>query len=321
MTTPHLTAQVRHVVEAATLAPSVHNTQPWRFDVRPDGFDLHADRDRQLTHLDPSGRQLHLSCGAALSTAQVAARALGLDSRLALLPDPGRPDLLASLTLLPGAPATDEDLRLALAVLMRHTVRDAFEQRPLEPALLEELRAAAEQDGASLRPVSGSAERLELAVLLATADVAEEHDPAYRQELAAWVHAPERGDGLPPSAVRSPAGRGTPLALRDFTLSGPRPSADEPPVAERPDVAVLTTTTDDPEAWLRAGQALARVLLHAAAAGVQAQPLGQVTDLAWSRTRLATALGLVGVPQLVLRLGYATAHATTPRRDLDDVLV
>ena len=99
MTSPHLTSSVRHVIEAASLAPSVHNTQPWRFVVREDGFDLLADPGRQLSVLDPTGRQLHLSCGAALVTARVAGRALGLDTVVTLLPDADDPSLLARLRL------------------------------------------------------------------------------------------------------------------------------------------------------------------------------------------------------------------------------
>jgi hypothetical protein len=103
--------------------------------------------------------------------------------------------------------------------------------------------------------------------------------PAYREELAAWVRDPDRGDGLPPQAVESPAGRGTSLRLRDFTLSGSEHSTGEAPPAERPDVVVVSTRDDVPRSWLEAGQALGMLLLDAAAAGVQAQPLGQVTDL------------------------------------------
>jgi len=88
-----------------------------------------------------------------------------------------------------------------------------------------------------------------------------------------------------------------------------------------PDVAVLTTVGDSPQACLRAGQALGLLLLHMAVHGVQGQPLGQVTDTEGPRRRLAAVLGLVGVPQLVLRLGYASGHVATTRRALDDVLI
>jgi hypothetical protein len=320
MATPHLAASLRHVVQAATLAPSVHNTQPWRFVLLEDGFELHADPSRRLDVLDPTGRQLHLSCGAALFTARAAARALGLDAQVQLLPEPTRPELLGRLALAPGAPASDADLALALAVLKRHPVRDPFEPRPVPEELLRALSVVAEQEGAALRPVCREDELVALAVLLSAADAAEERDPAYRRELAGWLRDGS-SDGIPTEALARIAERGSTLRLRDFSLSRPERSSGTAPEAEHPAVVVLTTQQDDPAAWLRAGQALGAVLLHAAAQGVQAQPLGQVVDLPGPRRRLAAELGLVGTPQMVLRLGYATSPVVTARRAVDDVLV
>ncbi len=312
--------QVRHVVEAATLAPSVHNTQPWRFVSHVDGFALLAERSRQLAVLDPTGRQLHLSCGAALANACVAARALGLDAHVRLLPSSDG-DLLADVTLVPGSPATAPELALAEAVLARHTTRTAFTPTPLQAAVLAELAAVAESEGAMLRQVRPE-EMTELLVLLSQADALEEGNPAYRQELATWVRATHGSDdGIPSAALADLTDRGSSLRLRDFALTSHEQGSGGAPVVERPDVVVLTTVGDDAAAWLHAGQALELVLLHAAVAGVQAQPLGQVTDTEAPRRRLQAVLGLVGVPQLVLRLGHTTGSAGTARRAVDDVLV
>jgi nitroreductase len=321
MTTHHQPddAQVRQVVEAATRAPSVHNTQPWRFSLLDDGFELHADRTRQLSVLDPSGRQLHLSCGAALATARAAARGLGLEADVDLLPDAAQQDLLARVQLRPGRPADAAEAARAAAVPERHTVRGAFGSDPLPAALLAALGRTTEAEGAMLRHVRED-DLVDVAVLLSGADAAEEADPAYREEIAAWVRDPDRGDGLPPRAVESPEGRGISLRLRDFTLSGPEHSSGDAPPVERPDVVVLSTRDDGPASWLQAGQALGMLLLDAAAAGVQAQPLGQVTDLPGPRRRLAAVLGLLGVPQLVLRIGVVEAQALTPRRPIGEVI-
>lgn len=273
--------------------------------------------------LDPTGRQLHLSCGAALANARVAARALGLQALVRLLPSDD-PDLLATVELVPGPPATAQEILVAEAVLTKHTTRQAFSATRLDPALVARLVAVVEAEGAMLRPVRQE-EMVELQVLLSRADALEEADPAYRQELAAWVHPADDGDtgddGIPSEALAGLGGRGSSLRLRDFTLAAQEQGSGRAPVAERPDVAVLTTVGDDPEPWLHAGQALELVLLHAALAGMQAQPLGQVTDTEGPRRRLQAVLGLVGVPQLVLRLGYATGDGGTARRALDDVLV
>jgi hypothetical protein len=219
----------------------------------------------------------------------------------------------------PGSAASADEAARAAAVAERHTVRGAFGSEPLPEGLMNALRRSTEAEGAMLRHVREQ-ELVDVAVLLSGADAAEEADPAYREEIAAWVRDPSRGDGLPPRAVESPTGRGTSLRLRDFTLSGSEHSTGEAPPAERPDVVVLSTLDDVPRSWLQAGQALGLLLLDAAAVGVQAQPLGQVTDLPGPRRRLAAALGLLGTPQIVLRLGVVEAQALTPRRPVGEVI-
>ena len=120
-------------------------------------------------------------------------------------------------------------------------------------------------------------------------------------------------------------GRGSSLRLRDFgdvneqTETGGA-AAGEPPAVERPLVLVLGTEQDTATDWLQAGEALMALLLHAAAAGVQAQPLGQVVDREGSRARLGAALGVVGHPQMVLRVGYAKPGPESPRRGVDEIV-
>jgi len=315
----YLDAAHRAVVHAATLAPSVHNSQPWSFTKDDGGLDLYADGARRLPVLDPEGRLVHLSCGAALLHAQVAARGLGFQVDPLLLPDPADPGHLARLALTAGRPAGAEDRALAEAILLRHTHRDAFEQRTLPPELLDRLRLAAEEHGAALIVVSGD-DLIELEVLLAWADEVEEADPAYRAETAASVRTGSSTDGIPAAALADDPERGSSLRLRDFALVGPRPAGGEPPLAEKPDVVLIVTDDDDPLSWLRAGQALGAVLLHAAQEGVMGQPLAQATDFPAGRVRLRKALGLVGTPQMALRLGYAAGTTSTPRRPVDDVL-
>lgn len=311
--------QVQDVVRTATRAPSVHNTQPWRFTTRADGVDLHADTGRLLEVLDPDGRQLHLSCGAALLHARVAARAQGLDVRVELFPDDDAGHL-AAVHLAPGDPATDSEALLADAIERRHTHRERFEDRLLEDGLVDELRRSAEAEGAMLRPVRGEDDLIALEVLLSRADQYERNDPEHQAELARWVTPEARSDGIPQSVLPTDPQRGSSLRLRNFSPDEPVNDGGAAPPAEHPDVLVVASRDDSPESWLRAGMALDAVLLRAAAAGVLAQPLGQVTDVPAFRQRLAAALSMVGVPQIVLRVGYAASTGGTSRRGLEDVL-
>jgi hypothetical protein len=92
---------IAELLQAATLAPSMHNTQPWRFRVlRADQtIELYADPSRTLTHGDPHGRGVHIACGAALLNLRLAVAVAGRAPVVRLLPEPGQPQLLAALRL------------------------------------------------------------------------------------------------------------------------------------------------------------------------------------------------------------------------------
>jgi nitroreductase len=318
-------ADVRTVVRAATLAPSVHNSQPWRFAAHDDGLDVFADRARQLDVIDPTGRELHISCGAAISFAAVAIRALDRACSVSLLPDPANPDHLAHIRVGASEPATEAERALAAALPRRYTERDRFEETPVPAGLLHQLGQVAADVGAWTKVLTDADDLTTAAVLLARADDLEQADPDYKRELATWTRADDQSvDGIPRRAVPpTPVGaRGSSLRLRDFDI-GPHTDLvpmDEPPPAEHPVVLVLGTDADDPLGWLQAGQGLGRVLLAAAAAGVSATPLTQVLEVPATRLMLTRDLHLRGYPQMLLRLGYGRGHPTTGRRPVDAVL-
>ena len=209
----------RGVVERATSAPSIHNTQPWRFRYAGGRLELYADPTRRLAVADPDGRQLHISCGAVLHAATLLLRAEVGPVQLRLLPDPDRPDLLAWIETGPdhasrrssppiqlGSAATG-DATLLAALPRRHTQRGRFEPRRLPPRLLASLAHAASAEGCRLRFVTRPGERLGVAHLVALADRLQEQDPAFQSELWAWSRfderrprrdPPLRGAGAPP---------------------------------------------------------------------------------------------------------------------------
>jgi nitroreductase len=326
------TEELQSILEAAVRAPSVHNTQPWRFAVRadaPDGtatIDVFADRQRQLQVIDPSGRELLISCGAAVEFAWVGARAIGRTCSVVLLPGTADPDHVARLEIGGLHSPSSDEAELARALPLRYTERGRFDDRPVPPELLEQLRRAVHSHDAWLRALDRPGDEVAAAVLLAHADEIERANPDYGSELAAWTGTRAGSqDGIPPSATPTISDRGSSFRLRDFTAgesTGETPAtSDTPPEAEHPLVVILGTAGDDRHAWLRAGQALGRALLTATAAGLTASPMTQVLEVETTRVQLAAQLGLVGHPQVVLRMGYGHGHPTTPRRSLEDVII
>jgi hypothetical protein len=180
-----------------------------------------------------------------------------------------------------------------------------------------------------LRVLGEKTDEVTLAVLLGRSDEIERRDEHYADELVNWLNRPPgSGDGIPPAAVPSHEDRVSSLRLRDMEAGRVGAGAatsdflnrSEPPAVEHPLVCIIGTSGDDSDAWLQAGRALGRTLLEAAASGVQASPLTQVTEVASVRMMLAGALHLVGHPQIVLRMGFAHGHPTTPRRSVESVL-
>jgi nitroreductase len=318
------TDEVQDVVAEAALAPSVHNSQPWRF--RWDGASLVVleDLTRSLPVIDPVGRERVISCGAAALNARTALRGRGHGCTVELLADQGEPALVARLVPGVATPPTPDETLLALAIARRHTERGVFDQREVAIDVVARLRTAAEAEGAWLHVVQREQEQLALAVLLSHAEQAQHADPDYQAELQAWRTRELAEQGIPDAAVVRPVGeRGSNYTLRDFDAGSPVPPAEpshEPPVPERPLVVVLWTREDTRMDWVRAGMAMGAVLLRATAEGLVASPMTQVVEVERFRQRLRAELGLVGQPQVVLRLGYGQGSATTHRRPVDQVL-
>ena len=290
-------AEVAAVIEAATLAPSSHNSQPWRFTVADDVvIELIADRERALRVNDPDDRELVVSCGAALLHLRVAAEARGLRPDVLCGPTG---DLLARVRLTEVGHATSR--RLAAAIPRRHTHRGAFDGRALPPGLPDRLVRAAEEEGAHLSMLGRGPQREAVEDLVHQGDRLLFADPAWRRELAAWMRPRRSGEGLPVPPV---VGTLTRTVVSHVDLGRGTAKRDADLVRDAPAVAVLWTAGDRPADRLAAGQALARVALTAAGSGVALGFANQPCQVADLRPRLATALHLLGHPQVVLRLGF-----------------
>jgi hypothetical protein len=323
-------AEWETVVEAATRAPSIHNTQPWFFTASGDSLEVFTDPARALAVLDPSGRQRIISCGVTVEFAVVALRAAGREGQVDLLPDADE-DHLA--TVRAGGPheATDDDRSLAAAIPVRHTERAPFEPRAVPAAVVDRLQAEAEAFGTWVKPITESEEEVATVFLISRAEELEQGEPAYRAELEQWMRTdPAAPDGVQVGAVPSedPATRPSNWLIRDFVVGsrsaqGPVPSNPDapPPAVERPTVLLMGTMNDDRRSWLEAGRALGRVLLRATDAGLVASPLTQALDWPATRRQLTRRLSLVGHPQMLLRLGYPARRGTpSGRRPVGEVL-
>lgn len=306
----------------ATLAPSIHNTQPWRFVITRGSLELHADPHRRLHVLDPRGRQLMISCGCALFNVRVALAAAGYDAVVERFPDPVQPNLLARVILPTETSHGATISQLNAAIDRRRTNRRSFFTRAVPPDVLRQLGEAASAEAAELFTIDRPEHRLAAARLSRQADAAELTDPAYRAELRAWTTTdPHRGDGVLSSTVAHvDGGASGDLALRDFDTSGRGWLPVDTRSSHDQCLLLLGTLDDDRMAWLRAGEALERVWLELTRLGYVASLLTQVTEVAQTHELLRLELGLTMHPHLLMRVGQAPDTPPSPRRPLIDVI-
>src|SRR5262245_38944364 len=294
-----------YVVTAAAWAPSVHNTQPWRFSSSGQLISLYADDGRQLRVADPDGREMMISCGAALFTARLALRSLGCLPETQVLPDPGQPLLVAQVNWGRRAARTEFEQRLFGQVRQRRTHRGGFDPVPLPSGLLATLREGAARYGAMLRIVADDGRRAALAAAVQDAERAQRRDSARVRELARWAPAPglAQADGVPPASYPAREEHTSPdFPGRDFAHGrgwGLPPLSTASPFRSAGVVGLLTTAHDRPPDWVNAGQALQRILLTASSCAIAAALHTQPLEADWLRESIRTQLSDGGYPQLI----------------------
>lgn len=322
--TGRVAADARRAVEDAVWAPSVHNTQPWAFGLRGARISLRADPDRRLGVADPRGREMLISCGAALYTLRLSLRAAGHDPAVRLLPDPDRPHLLADVDVRPGEPAGEAIEREYAQIRRRHSHRGGFRDEPVPAGVLSALRHAAEREGArvvqAVDPHVGGA----LAALTDAAEHVQRRDPAYAAEIARWAPAPgtSRKDGVQQDAYPRSTPRTAPhFPARDFAR-GQGWGVDAEGGGATGLVLLLVSPGDEPADWLRTGQALQRMLLRAAAHDMAAAYHTQALQVPELRSFIRARFCGDAHPQMLLRLGVPEGEAfQSVRRPVGDVLV
>lgn len=310
---------VLSAIELAERAPSVHNSQPWRWYLGDHSVHLYADLRRWLPATDSDGRDLLVSCGAVLHHLRIAVAASGLRARVHHLPNPDEPDHLASIEL-STARNSETDLRYAAAIPARRTDRRPFSDWPVPDPFLERLASAVAGQGALLHVIDTGPERARVLRAIDSAAKAQAANPGYDTELALWTARHASPDGIPArnlpleGSQGVPAGRGFPggeLTYRPEPADGAR-------------LLLLGTASDDRLSQLRAGEALSALLLEATDLGLATCPLSQPLEVETTRRYLRDSVldGRLS-PQLLIRAGWAPAAPAlpaTPRRPLADTV-
>lgn len=318
------TVQERSVLTALTLAnraPSVHNSQPWRWRFGRGSLHLYADLRRWLPVIDPDGRDVLLSCGAVLHHVTVALAATEIRATVHRLPNPDEPDHLAAVELTPGT-CTATELALAGAISRRRTDRRRFDNWPVPVEHLRLCTAAAAGHGAVLRAITEAGQRTMLAAAIDYAAAEQDADDRYAGEIAVWSGRYVAPDGVPAANVPRAGDDAATLPMRRWAEG----RLAQPPTPEDEAVIMaLGTSSDDRLSQLRAGEAASAVLLRATELGLGSSVLSQPLEVPATRRLVRDqVLGGTLSPQLVLRIGWPPAGEpeipASPRRPVTDTV-
>jgi nitroreductase len=315
---------VRAAVELACRAPSLHNSQPWRWMTDGPTLHLFADTGRLISAADPQGREITLSCGAVLDHFTSAMSAAGWHTTVTRLPDPYKPLHLAAIDFSPATQDADGVHRArADAILRRRTDRRPFGP-PHDWARFEVLLRQAIIPYHVMCDVVLDDARPRLAEASRLTQQIRENDPTYDAELVWWTSPFVAGEGVPQSALVSATEAARVDVARDFPTSAKDPRVDDGHV-DQSQIMVLSTHHEDARLdVLRCGEALSAVLLECTVAGLATCTLTHMTELAPSREIVRDLTGQRGLPQLLVRVGQAPEEDgavpdPTPRRPLSDV--
>jgi nitroreductase len=315
---------LRTVLTLANRAPSIHNTQPWRWRVGTAGLHLSSEPEMQLRSTDPDGRDLIISCGAALHHCVVALAAMGWQAKVNRLPDPDDPRHLASIEasieVQLGLP-DQADIALAAAIPRRRTDRRAYSSWPVPGGDIALMAARAARSGVMLRRID-AIDRMKAIVAQSVSNHITDYD--YLRELATWSGRYGSVAGIPARNV-PPADSTAPIPGRLFAGPALAQPSGISPADDNAAILALGTQHDDRLAWLRAGEATSVVLLTATAMGLACCPISEPLEIRETREAVrADVFGSGGNPQMLLRVGWAPINAdplpSTPRRTLSDVV-
>jgi nitroreductase len=310
---------IRAALSLAMRAPSVHNSQPWHWRVGPDGLQLYADDSRHLPNTDPDGRDMLVSCGAALHHCAVAFAALGWQAKIQRFPDPADGAHLAAIELRRVA-AGELDITLAAAITRRRTDRRNYSSWPVPGGDIALMGSRAARAGVMLRQLDLLPHLTEIVAQSVRKHAA---DVDYLSELSAWSGRYGSLAGVPAHNTPVPD-QHAPLPARVFA----GPVLAQSPTAAAEDNAVLValgTETDDDLARLRAGEATSLVLLSATAMGLATCPVTEPLEISETREAVREdVFGVSGYPQMMVRIGWAAVNAdplpATPRRPFSEVV-
>lgn len=315
-------ALMRELVRYATLAPSSHNTQCWKFHLEDNAVLILPDLSRRCPAVDPDDHHLFVSIGCAAENLVQAALAHGLKGQV-VFDDVARNTLRVLLE-----PTRAVATTLFNAIPERQSTRAVYDGAPIATSELALLEKAGQGNGVRIVFLTGREAMEEALEYVVQGNTAQMNDRAFVEELKAWIRFSARdavrtGDGLYAASSGNPSlpsWLGSPLFGLFFT-----PKSENEKYAQQvrssAGIAVFVSEAENPAQWIEVGRCYERFALQSAALGIRNAMLNQPVEVPALRPQFATFLGIAGSrPDLVVRFGRGPTLPPSLRRSVEAVL-
>jgi hypothetical protein len=307
----------RFLARYAVLAPSSHNTQPWKFRISENTMDVFMDESRWLKVADDDQRELHISIGCAIENLLIAAEHFGLAHQVAYLPDPSNPMHAAKVEFTANKVASSvRPDSLFSMIVVRHTHHGEYESRPIPAEVLASLQSLCNESGIALYLTSDEQIKRKVDALVVQADALEFADPEFRRELGYWI-----GQGVfGTSWLMSKLGK---LAVTYVNMGSSTAKKDSTVLMSSPVLGLISTAKNDRISQVKAGQVYQRLSLLAASHGIWCQPMSQIIQVEDVKAEVVSLQPDSRLfPQHPFRIGYAPAEKQhTPRQEMAAVIL
>jgi len=319
--------QMVEFIRYATLAPSGHNTQPWKFSITKDCIRIFPDFTRDLPVVDPDNRELYISLGCALENLVIAAKYAGYDPKVEYFPA-GEPDECLLVTLKHSNAA--EDNNLFQAIPKRHTNRREYNKQQIPAADLKKIGSVPTENGVTCLMLTEPDDDIEQIIdLVREGNRIQMNDNAFMDEIVSWIRfsdseAEKHLDGLTSRAMGSPSvpgwlGR---MFMRIFVSAKSQSKTDEKNIRSSSALMVIISKNNDKRSWVDVGRSFERIVLTLTTLNIENAHLNQPCEVPQLKTQLQQHIALGSAhPQLLLRLGYAEPLPRSPRRPHQYVLI
>ncbi len=335
-----LEGKIKFLLRYAILAPSTHNSQPWRFKVSGNSCKLYFDPEyfTRIKEADPTGRDLYISLGYCLEYLILAGTQFGIYRDVQIFPaespsgiQAGRENLVAEVFFEDRfsdrntALAADSALDL---MVRRVNTRGLFEKKSVSPTTLQTLAAIAkpyEQIGFCTDMITDPEKIRSIADLTRRGLRLAYKNSAFRKEMFGWINNSfsKRREGLPGYALKMPALLSLifPFIMRWFNIGAFLGKVNAASVTSAPLLCIISARDDAKEAWLSVGRLSAHLMLKATRAGLKTSIFVAAIEMGDLSKELRRILETDLTPQFLFAAGYLPDQKPTPRHHIEDRLV